>query len=154
MNQSTIAKQLLNAEIEKGRSKTSIINRIVGEMEKKNSNELSLILRNKDLPSFDGATFVRGEGMKPIFNGGDIILYKNLKKWNLEQLSEKPCLISIKVGNEDKHVCIKYLQSSNKGNGFITLVSENPFYQPQDILKDRIKDIAIIVGSIHPDITR
>lgn len=97
-------------------------------------------------PKCDGAIPVRGDSMYPILKAGDIVCYKSI---NIENaLWGEIHNIYIDADGDEMFVT-KYLQKSEKGDKYVTLVSYNQHHQPQDVLIDNIKSIAIVKISIR-----
>lgn len=97
-------------------------------------------------PKCDGAIPVRGDSMYPILKAGDIVCYKEISLENA--LWGEIHNIYIDADGDEIFVT-KYLQKSEKGEEYVTLVSYNPHHQPQDVLKKHIKSIAIVKMSIR-----
>ena len=97
-------------------------------------------------PKCDGAIPVRGDSMYPILKAGDIVCYKEISLENA--LWGEIHNIYIDADGDEMFVT-KYLQKSEKGEEYVTLVSYNPHHQPQDVLKKHIKSIAIVKMSIR-----
>ncbi|RRD75215.1 helix-turn-helix transcriptional regulator [Tannerella forsythia] len=97
-------------------------------------------------PKCDGAIPVRGDSMYPILKAGDIVCYKSINIENALWGEIHGIYIN---ADGDEMFATKYLQKSEKGDRYVTLVSYNQHHQPQDVLIENIKSIAIIKISIR-----
>ena len=99
------------------------------------------------IPMFKGAEFliqVKGDSMLPKYYSGDIVACKRLPldtffQWNRTYVidSEQGALIKkIKPGKDDKH---------------ITLVSENPEYEPFELDREQIYSLALVIGVVRAE---
>lgn len=97
------------------------------------------------IPMFKGAEFlipVKGDSMQPRYNSGDIVACKRLSldtffQWNRTYVidSEQGVLIKrVKQGEDNDH---------------ITLVSDNPEYDPFSLEKSRIHSLALVIGVVR-----
>ncbi|MGP1420067.1 MAG: S24 family peptidase [Tannerella sp.] len=98
-------------------------------------------------PKCDGAIPVRGDSMYPILKAGDIVCYKTIN--NLDNVSWGEIHNIYINADGDERFATKYLQKSEKGEEYVTLVSYNQHHQPQDVLKKHIKSIAVVKISIR-----
>lgn len=99
------------------------------------------------IPMFKGAEFliqVKGDSMLPKYYSGDIVACKRLPmdtffQWNRTYVidSEQGALIKkIKPGKDEKH---------------ITLVSENPEYEPFELAREQIYSLALVIGVVRAE---
>ena len=99
------------------------------------------------IPMFKGAEFlipVKGDSMQPKYYSGDIVACKRLPldtffQWNRTYVidSEQGVLIKrVKQGEDDDH---------------ITLVSDNPEYDPFSLEKSRIYSLALVIGVVRAE---
>lgn len=101
-----------------------------------------------NLPKCDGAVFVAGDSMYPLLKSGDIVMYKQVSDIKNDIFWGQMYLVSI-ASNGDEYVMVKYIQKSNKGDRYITLVSENRHHQDKDIKIDKIRALALIKASVR-----
>lgn len=99
------------------------------------------------IPMFKGAEFlipVKGDSMQPKYYSGDIVACKRLPldtffQWNRTYVidSEQGVLIKrVKQGKDTDH---------------ITLVSDNPEYDPFQLEKSRIYSLALVIGVVRAE---
>ncbi len=81
-----------------------------------------------NLPKCDGAIYIVGDSMYPLF-WGDMYL------------------LSIDIDGEE-YITVKYIQKSQH-DGCIKLVSQNPHHADKDVSIDRVKALAFIKASIR-----
>ncbi len=98
------------------------------------------------IPSFKGADFlisVRGGGMSPKYNSGDIVVCAIIRgskfiQWNKAHV----------IATKEQGVLIKRIRKSTDDNTILA-ISDNESYEPFEIPKNEIIGIAIIVGVIR-----
>lgn len=100
-----------------------------------------------NLPRCDGAISVTGDSMYPLLKSGDIILYKETSVDNI--FYGEMYLVSVKQGDWEEYITVKFVQKSEKGDDFVKLVSQNQHHQSRDIKIDHISAIAMIKASIR-----
>lgn len=100
-----------------------------------------------ELPSCDGALYVRGDSMYPLLKSGDIVLYKKVTDLEYGILWGEMYLVSFDVDGEE-YICIKYLQRSDLAD-HVRLVSHNPHHDPKDIPLNRIRALAFVKASVR-----
>lgn len=105
-------------------------------------------IRIPNLPKCDGAVFVAGDSMYPLLKSGDIVMYKQVHDIENGIFWGQMYLLSVAVG-DDEFVMVKYVQKSEKGEDYITLVSENRHHQNRCVKIANIRALAIIKGSIR-----
>lgn len=105
-------------------------------------------IRIPNLPKCDGAVFVAGDSMYPLLKSGDIVMYKQVHDIENGIFWGQMYLLSVAVG-DDEFVMVKYIQKSEKGEDYITLVSENRHHQNRCVKIANIRALAIIKGSIR-----
>ena len=103
-------------------------------------------LRVPNLPPVDGAVYVRGDSMSPLIKSGDIIIFKKVELSPDLILWGQIYLLSYAIGG-DTFTVVKYVKRSQK-EGYVQLVSENSFYDPQDIPASAITALALVKASI------
>ncbi|KQT17689.1 peptidase S24 [Chryseobacterium sp. Leaf404] len=100
-----------------------------------------------NLPKCDGALTVTGDSMYPLLKSGDIVLYKQTSVESI--FYGEMYLISVKIDEWEEYVTVKYVQKSDKGDGFVKLVSQNQHHQPKDIDIKNIQAIAMVKASVR-----
>lgn len=100
-----------------------------------------------DLPSCDGAVYVRGDSMYPLLKSGDIVLYKRVHDIEFGIFWGEMYLISANVDG-DEFITIKYIQKSELKD-CVKLVSHNPHHEPKDIPISMIRALALIKASVR-----
>lgn len=98
-------------------------------------------------PRCDGAIYVRGDGMYPIVNAGDIICFKAIHDVNNIFWGEM-YLIEAAI-NGEQLLTVKYIFQSETDTDHILLVSENAKHQPIDVLKTNVKGLALVKASVR-----
>lgn len=112
----------------------------------KTSNILGMI-SIPNIPSCDGAVYVRGDSMYPILKTGDIVAYKMVN--DLQALVDgEMYLVNLEIDG-DEYLTVKYVHRSNKGEGWVQLASYNPHHGPMDVKVDNIKAIALVKFSVR-----
>lgn len=101
-----------------------------------------------NLPKCDGAIYVTGDSMYPLLKSGDIIMYKELENSIESIFFGEMYLLSIDLDGEE-YVTVKWIHKSEKGEEFITVVSQNSHHQSKDIHLSNIKALALIKASIR-----
>lgn len=86
---------------------------------------------------------VKGDSMYPKYNGGDILACKRIEEITFWQWNKVYAICTKNQG-----VLIKRVKEYKGNAAFITLVSENPNYEPFEIHEDEIVDVAIVLGAI------
>lgn len=97
------------------------------------------------VPTFKGADFlisVKGSSMYPKYNSGDIVACKRLQldtffQWN-----------KVYVLDTDHGALIKRVKKGKNENS-ILIVSDNPSYEPFELLRSKIYHIALVLGVIR-----
>lgn len=117
-------------------------------LEKKTDDSQILnFLKIPNLTGSDGAAYVKGNSMKPLFKSGDIIIFKGIPVSDI--FWGEIYLIEIALDDNTCFSTIKYLNKSESGEDSIRLTSENPAYDSQDIPLNKINAIALIRASIR-----
>lgn len=101
-----------------------------------------------NLPKSDGALYVTGDSMYPLLKSGDIVIYKQLTTSIENIFWGEMYLISVELDG-DVTTFVKWLQKSEKGEEYITLVSQNQHHQAKDIHISKIKALAMVKASIR-----
>ncbi|WP_185260313.1 S24 family peptidase [Elizabethkingia anophelis] len=101
-----------------------------------------------NLPKSDGAIFMTGDSMYPLLKSGDIIALKII---NPADIIYGEMYYVEYYGSDESSVfkVVKYVKKSDLDKEHIMLVSYNTHHDPTDILKNRIKTIAIVNASIR-----
>lgn len=100
-----------------------------------------------NLPKCDGALTVTGDSMYPLLKSGDIVLYKQTSVDSI--FYGEMYLLSVKIDHWEEYVTVKYVQKSEKGVGFVKLVSQNQHHQSKDINIHHISAIAMVKASVR-----
>lgn len=100
-----------------------------------------------DLPTCDGAVYVRGDSMYPLLKSGDIVLYKQVHDMQHGIFWGEMYLISANVDG-DEFVTIKYIHKSDQEN-CVKLVSHNQHHEPKDIPISMIRALALVKASVR-----
>ena len=103
-------------------------------------------LKIPNLPSVDGAIFVRGESMYPLLKSGDIVIYK-MKEISLESIIWGEIYLLSFISDGDTYTAVKYIQKSEDPEK-VKLVSFNQAYAPKDIHIASITALALVKASI------
>lgn len=98
-------------------------------------------------PKCDGALFVRGDSMYPLLKSGDIACYKTILDFADVRFGEM-YILDIE-NSSDRYLTAKYLQKSELGKDYITLVSENKHHSPKDEPITNIKALALVKVTIR-----
>lgn len=116
-----------------------------------NGEEYSIIAEECEryiVPSFRDADFlitVRGDSMTPKYYSGDIVACRKVHLRDLWFQWGKVYIIDTDQGSVLKRV------KRGSTDETITLVSENPDYEPFELRKDQIYNIAIVQGVIRAE---
>lgn len=112
----------------------------------KTSNILGMI-SIPNIPSCDGAVYVRGDSMYPILKTGDIVAYKMVN--DIQSLVDgEMYLVNLEMDG-DEYLTVKYVHRSSKGDGWVQLASYNPHHGPMDVKVENIKAIALVKFSVR-----
>lgn len=121
-----------------------------------NSEGLSNLLKNKNSSSFlnipnitnsDGACYVKGDSMEPLFKSGDIVIFKVLP---IESIFFGGIyLLEIDLGNNSSFTSIRHINKSDLGDEYIKLTSTNSVYEPKDVSLKTVKLVATINSSVR-----
>lgn len=99
-----------------------------------------------NLPKCDGAIYVVGDSMYPLLKSGDIVLYKQLH--DLDDIFWGDMhLLSYDLDGEE-FITVKYVQKSDR-EGYLKLVSQNPYHADKEVAVSRIRAIALVKASIR-----
>ena len=99
------------------------------------------------LPRCDGGIRASGDGMAPVVNPGDIVLYRPVSDIKNGILWGEMYLLSFGIDG-DEYVMIKYIRQSELP-GYVKLVSQNPAHAPKDIRLDSIRALALVKMSLR-----
>ena len=105
-------------------------------------------IRIPSLPRCDGAVFVIGDSMYPFLKSGDIVMYKEIHNISESLIWGEMYLISIDLDGEE-YIAVKRIQKSERGQGYVKLVSQNQRHEAKDIAIERIIALALIKANIH-----
>lgn len=101
------------------------------------------------LPKCDGAVSVTGDSMYPLLKSGDIVMYKEIPVSYENIFFGEMYLLGVRIDEYEEMVTIKYIQKSEKGEGYVKLVSLNQHHAPKDVRIEKISAMAIIKASIR-----
>ena len=100
-----------------------------------------------NIPSCDGAVYVRGDSMYPLLKTGDIVAYKMVN--DIQALVDgEMYLVNLEMDG-DEYLTVKYVHRSNKGEGWVQLASYNQHHGPMDVRLENIKAIALVKFSVR-----
>ncbi|MBS9775032.1 MAG: helix-turn-helix transcriptional regulator [Tenacibaculum sp.] len=102
-----------------------------------------------NIPKCDGAVSVTGDSMYPLLKSGDLILYKEIPTDYTNLFFGEMYLIGVRIDEWEEYITVKYIQKSNKGDEYVTLVSQNQHHQPKDIKFNQITALAMVKASIR-----
>lgn len=100
------------------------------------------------LPKSDGALYILGESMSPVLKSGDIVIYKKVNNLREGIYYGEMYLLSIDIDG-DEATLLRYVHQSEKGEGYIRLISHNTTHAPKDIKMEYVKAMALIKASIR-----
>jgi phage repressor protein C with HTH and peptisase S24 domain len=101
------------------------------------------------IPKCDGAIKVSGDSMYPLLKSGDIVMYKKVQDpVNAIYFYGEMYIVSIDQDGDD-FVVVKYIHRSDKGDGWIKLVSQNPNHDAIDVPTSSIRALALVKASIR-----
>ncbi|WP_172914660.1 S24 family peptidase [Capnocytophaga canis] len=98
------------------------------------------------IPMFKGADYlipVKGSSMYPKYNSGDVVACKKLSLQDIFFQWNKVYVLDTEQGALIKRVC------KGSDNEHITLVSDNPKYEPFELHKSQIYAVALVVGVVR-----
>lgn len=100
-----------------------------------------------NIPSCDGAVYVRGDSMYPLLKTGDIVAYKMVN--DIQALVDgEMYLVNLEIEG-DEYLTVKYVHRSSKGEGWVQLESYNQHHGPMDVRVENIKAIALVKFSVR-----
>ena len=100
-----------------------------------------------NIPSCDGAVYVRGDSMYPLLKTGDIVAYKMVN--DIQSLVDgEMYLVNLEMDG-DEYLTVKYVHHSSKGEGWVQLASYNQHHGPMDVRVENIKAIALVKFSVR-----
>ncbi len=105
-------------------------------------------IRIPNMPRADGAVFVTGDSMYPLLKSGDIVIFKRIEDIPNDIFWGEMYIVSMNISGEE-YVTVKYVQKSDKGDGYIKLVSLNQHHQPKDIPLNKVRAMALVKASIR-----
>lgn len=95
------------------------------------------------MPNCDAALYIHTDTMYPILRTGDIVCYKRLYDLDNIYWGEMYVMDILREENEN-YLTLKYIHQSDLGDDYICLLSHNPIYPPQDVLKKNVKRIGLV----------
>jgi phage repressor protein C with HTH and peptisase S24 domain len=108
---------------------------------------ISNFIKVPNLGECDGASYIKGDSMLPLFKNGDIIIFKSISPEDI--FWGELYLVEITLDDHSNFTAIRHLRKSELGDQHIKLVSENPAYEPKDVPINKINAIALIRASIR-----
>ena len=100
-----------------------------------------------NIPSCDGAVYVRGDSMYPLLKTGDIVAYKMVN--DIQALVDgEMYLVNLEIDG-DEYLTVKYVHQSAKGDGWVKLESYNQHHGPMDVRLENIQAIALVKFSVR-----
>lgn len=103
-------------------------------------------LRIPNLPTVDGAIFVRGDSMSPLLKSGDIVMYKK-KELSLDSILWGEIYLLSFNTDGDSYTAVKYIRKSEQP-GMVCLASFNPNFAPKEIPLSSITALALVKASL------
>ncbi|MGY0034410.1 XRE family transcriptional regulator [Pedobacter sp. NJ-S-72] len=101
-----------------------------------------------NLPKSDGAIYVTGDSMYPLLKSGDIAIYRKINNMSEGIHYGEMHIISAMIDDYLTTV-VKFVKKSDKGEEWVSLVSQNAHHASRDIRMDKIKAIALVKASIR-----
>lgn len=101
-----------------------------------------------NIPTCDGALYVRGDSMYPLLKSGDIVAYKVIPNEINNIIYGEMYLISMCVAG-DEYLTVKYINKSDRGDEWVKLVSYNKHHEPKDFQLSSIRTMALVKFSIR-----
>lgn len=98
-------------------------------------------------PACDGAIRIVGDSMAPTIQSGDIIAFKHIH--DIEHILYGHIFVVAYTFELDTYLVCKIIRKSGRGDDYITLYSLNKDYDPIDIPRSAIRQLAIIKLSIN-----
>lgn len=99
------------------------------------------------MPACDGAIEIRGEGMRPLLESGDIVLFRQTRDMESGIVWGRMYLVLYEIDG-DQYMSVRYVHRSGM-EGCVRLVAGDPTFEPLDIPKDRLKAMALIKMTIR-----
>lgn len=103
-------------------------------------------LKIPNLPTVDGAIYVRGDSMSPLLKSGDIVMYKK-KELSVDSILWGEIYLLSFTCDGDSYTAVKYIRKSDEP-GKIRLASFNPSFAPKDIPMDSVTALALVKASL------
>lgn len=101
------------------------------------------------IPKCDGAINITGDSMYPLLKAGDIAIYKKIEDLSNTIFFWGEMYIVGFENDSDVHVVVKYIQKSDLGSDYVSLVSYNQHHKPLDIPKTKITALALVKASVR-----
>jgi transcriptional regulator with XRE-family HTH domain len=99
------------------------------------------------LPRADGAVRVAGEGMSPLLNNGDIVIYRQINEIEGDIFWGAMYLLSLDVAGE-RYAMVRYVRRSEK-LGFVLLAGHDPHHTDKEVELNRVHALALVMASIR-----
>lgn len=113
------------------------------------STHLLDTIKIPNIPTCDGAISVTGDSMYPLLKSGDIILYKEVPVEEQSIFYGEMYLLGVRIDEYEEMITVKYVQKSDRGSEYISLVSQNKYHQPKDVLLKNVTAMAMVKVSIR-----
>lgn len=101
-----------------------------------------------NIPTCDGALYIRGDSMYPLLKSGDIVAYKVIPNEISSIIYGEMYLVSMCIAG-DEYLTVKYVNKSDMGDDWIKLVSYNKHHEPKDFPLKSVRAIALVKFSIR-----
>ena len=86
----------------------------------------------RDVPRCYGVCYVRGRSMEPLLKSGEIVAFKTIGVDEANIVFGHVYIVAMRHDDED-FLVVKTVEKSEKGGGWVKLVSVNPDYAPLDV---------------------
>lgn len=105
------------------------------------------MIRIPGLPKCDGALPATGDSMYPLLKAGDLVCFRRASFDSI--FWGEMYILDLQIDEWDSILTVKFIQKSDKGEGFVKLVSQNQHHQPKDVRIDQIRAIALVKATIR-----
>ena len=101
-----------------------------------------------NLPKSDGALYITGDSMYPLLKSGDIAVYKQVHNIPDGIFYGEMYLLDVDIDG-DEHTVVKFVQKSERGPEWITLVSQNSHHASKEVHLKGVRAMALVKASIR-----
>ncbi len=113
------------------------------------ANNIIDYLSIPNLAKCDGAVYLKGDSMYPLLKHGDIVAYQQIPVSVEEIYFGEMYIVDMSTPHREK-IVVKYVQKSELGEDYITLVSYNEkHHPPKDIHIKKVRALAEVKASIR-----